>query len=286
MPGKHRPTRRRLAPEPHRALIWARGTFLLACGMHAAEVPCPAEARGSRRTAHSAPHARATERDLAWLGLDWDGPPLVQSEGSDRFPCGDGRARAGVGSSTPACAPVDLAYARVHLNRACPELRYPGKPAVAASRHSRRPRGTGKRGPQIRRARRHSSGRGAFAPPLECDVEAEVGDFLIAKRDRLPAYSAPVTVDYAHQAVTEVPARRRLCCPARPPVAFAAPRLGLPHPLVSRASSLVDDPVAGWPSEQMISAWQPCAPREWIHAPSSAGRAKLGPISRGPYRGA
>jgi glutamyl-tRNA synthetase len=44
----------------------------------------------------------------------------------------------------------------------------------------------------------------AFAGTRRFDVQTEVGDFLIARRDRTPAYQLAVVVDDAEQGVTEV----------------------------------------------------------------------------------
>jgi glutamyl-tRNA synthetase len=46
--------------------------------------------------------------------------------------------------------------------------------------------------------------RDGFAPSLTCNVQQQIGDFLVARRDRMPAYQLAVVVDDAEQGVTEV----------------------------------------------------------------------------------
>jgi len=138
---------------------------------------------------------------LTWLGLDWDGEPLLQS----REP---GPARAALATLVAR----DLAYgcdcSRKDIERAASapqagdgELCYPGTC-------------------RTRQLLAHGDGRalglrfrvppGELAlvdgvhGPFRADVAREVGDFLLARRDGTLAYQLAVVVDDARTGVTEV----------------------------------------------------------------------------------
>jgi len=149
--------------------------------------------------------AEAALRDLAWLGLDWDGPDYVQSTGL-----------AEISAAAAALEQRGLAYAcvcsrgDVRSMQSAPQLgdaepRYVGTcrgkfaSVAAAEAEGGKPAGL-----------RLSVPEGPITVKDELlgarsfDVQAEVGDFLIAKRDRAPAYQLAVVVDDARQGVTEV----------------------------------------------------------------------------------
>lgn len=147
----------------------------------------------------------AALRDLAWLGLDWDGPDYVQSAGL-----------AEISSAAQALEAQGLAYAcvcsrgDVRSLQSAPQLgdsepRYPGtcrgKFASVASAEAE----TGKpAGLRLLVPEGEVAVKDELLGERSFDVQQEVGDFLIAKRDRAPAYQLSVVVDDARQGVTEV----------------------------------------------------------------------------------
>jgi glutamyl-tRNA synthetase len=141
-------------------------------------------------------------RDLDWLGLDWDGPVVLQSR---RLP--ELRAAAQklleLGFAYPCvCTRADLRNAVSAPQRGVEELRYAG---TCRGQHAR----LGER-----LARPHAlrflvpEGPIEFvdriAGPQRVDVASEVGDFMIENRAGLPSYQLAVVVDDAAQGVTEV----------------------------------------------------------------------------------
>ena len=79
-----------------------------------------------------------------------------------------------------------------------------------------------------------------FAAPLTADVQREVGDFLVARRDKTPAYQLAVVVDDAHQGVNEVlRGDDLLASTARQWHLQEA--LGLPHPVWIHVPLVLDE---------------------------------------------
>ena len=124
--------------------------------------------------------ADAALRDLEWLGLNWDGPSYLQSQGQERLQqaveqlVDQGMAYACV------CSRADIRSMQSAPQEAVSETRYPGTcrgrfPSLEAAE-----RDTGKAA-----GLRFIVPPGAvaihdgFAPPLRCDVQREIGDFLI-----------------------------------------------------------------------------------------------------------
>ncbi len=143
--------------------------------------------------------------DLEWLGLDWDGAPLVQSTGRERMQhavdelVSSGKAYACV------CTRGELRAMANAPQQGDVELRYPGTCRGRFDSMEQAEASTGREA-----GLRFIAPEGpvelldAFAPALPIDVAAEVGDFLIARRDKTPAYQLAVVVDDAFQGVTEV----------------------------------------------------------------------------------
>jgi len=143
--------------------------------------------------------------DLDWLGLDWDGAPYVQSTGIERIQnAATMLAERGLAYACT-CTRSDVRGAQSAPQGGDVELRYPG---TCRGRYA-----------SLREAE-HESGRAAgiryavpeepvtvddlFRGPNGFDVQAEIGDFLILRRDGAPAYQLAVVVDDAAQGVTEV----------------------------------------------------------------------------------
>lgn len=143
--------------------------------------------------------------DLRWLGLDWDGPDYVQSHGLAAISAaaaelaGRGLAYACV------CSRGDVRSAQSAPQQGESEPRYPGTcrgkyESVDAARAQ-----TGKpAGLRLLVAEGSVQIKDELSGPHAFDVAAEVGDFLITKRDHAPAYQLAVVVDDAASGVTEV----------------------------------------------------------------------------------
>ncbi|MEC8513516.1 MAG: tRNA glutamyl-Q(34) synthetase GluQRS [Planctomycetota bacterium] len=145
--------------------------------------------------------------DLAWLGLDWDGEPLLQTRRAPAhrealeslvqqglaYPCVCTRREIGEAASAP------------HGDTG--EQPYPGtcRGRYASVDEARAATG---REPAIRLAVDPSRGPVAFEDAIQgacaVDVAAAAGDFVIGRKDGKAAYQLATPLDDAHQAVTEV----------------------------------------------------------------------------------
>ncbi len=151
--------------------------------------------------------------ELRWLGLDWDegpdvgGPrgPYRQSERLDRYRAALERLR-GAGLAYPCfCSRAEVASAALAPHGPGDDgPRYPGtcrglSEVERAERARRRPPAWRFRVPD---------GAVGFADGLygarSVDVAAEVGDFVVARADGIPAYQLAVAVDDAAMGVTDV----------------------------------------------------------------------------------
>jgi glutamyl-tRNA synthetase len=147
----------------------------------------------------------ALKWDLEWLGLDWDGAPRIQSQ--HLRPMQEALdALAARGLAYPCvCSRRDVLLAQSAPQLGVTETRYPGTcrgryaSVAEAERRTQRPAGLRFRVPEG-----VVPVRDAFADPVEIDVGAEAGDFLVARRSGAPAYQLAVVVDDAEQGVTEV----------------------------------------------------------------------------------
>jgi glutamyl-tRNA synthetase len=147
----------------------------------------------------------AALRDLAWLGLDWDGPSYVQSTGLHEINAAAAQLeRAGLAYAC-VCSRGDVRAAQSAPQLGESEPRYPGtcrgRFATVAAAQAATGRSAGLR---LRVEDGASTVHDLLLGPRSFDVQAEVGDFLIAKRDGAPAYQLAVVVDDARQGVTEV----------------------------------------------------------------------------------
>jgi glutamyl-tRNA synthetase len=149
--------------------------------------------------------AEAALRDLAWLGLDWDGPDYVQSSGVAEISRAAARLEEQGKAYACVCSRADVRSAQSAPQLGESEPRYPGtcrgkfSSVEAAELETGKPAGLRLLVPE-----------GAVTVHDEVygerrfDVQADVGDFLIAKRDHAPAYQLAAVVDDARQGVSEV----------------------------------------------------------------------------------
>ncbi len=152
---------------------------------------------------------------LQWLGLDWDGAPLWQSRDTEPYraamaqlwaqgqiyPCGCTRREleAQQEASAPHEGDHEIRYAGTCRHKIHPQAQLPNfaRPlAPAEIKHALAWRLRVPDGPVAYT----DSLRGTCA----CDVQAQVGDFVVGMKANLPAYQLAVVVDDARQGVTQV----------------------------------------------------------------------------------
>lgn len=187
----------------------------------------------------------ATLRDLAWLGLDWDGEPWIQSAHAGAI---DAAARSLVerGLAYPCvCSRREIAAAQSAPNlgdeAGSPGLRYPGTCRGRFASAEEAERATGR--PAALRLRVPPGPvrvDDAFAGSRDFDIEREVGDFPIALRAGAAAYQLAVVVDDARQEVGEV-VRGDDLLPSAARQALLQAALGLPRPRWWHVPLVVDD---------------------------------------------
>lgn len=144
-------------------------------------------------------------RDLEWLGLDWDGPPAFQSRHREAYLDALRRLEREGLVYACTCSRGEIRAAQSAPHADASETRYPATCRGRFADPEGAERATG-RSPGLRLA--VAPGDVAVHDELQgdlrFDVAAEVGDFLVARRDGTPAYQLAVVVDDALQGVTEV----------------------------------------------------------------------------------
>lgn len=175
-------------------------------------------------------YADAALADLEWLGLDWDGVPLLQSTELERLNQAVSTLLRAGKAYPCVCSRTDIRNAQSAPHAGASEPRYPGTcrglytSFAEAEQKSGRPAGARLIVPE---------GDVAIVDQISgvshWDVARDVGDFLIAKRDRAPAYQLAVVVDDAAQGVTEV-LRGNDLLPSAARQWHVQTALGLPHP--------------------------------------------------------
>ena len=149
--------------------------------------------------------ADAALRDLAWLGLDWDGPDYLQSTGLAEISAAAAQLEEQGLAYACVCSRGDVRSLQSAPQQGDSEPRYPGTcrgkfaSVALAEQESGKPAGL-----RLSVGNASVSIKDELLGERSFDVQAEVGDFLIAKRDRAPAYQLAVVVDDARQGVTEV----------------------------------------------------------------------------------
>ena len=180
-------------------------------------------------------------RDLEWLGLDWDGEPLMQTTRAAAHSDALDRLVAEMRAYPCVCTRREIEEAATAPHADGDETPYPGtcRGRFATLEEAREATG---RDAALRLVVEPGAVRfeDALLGPIEVDVAATAGDFVIARKDGVAAYQLATPVDDAFQGVTEVvrgddlapsAARQRLVCEA----------LGLPFPAQIHVP-LVHDP--------------------------------------------
>ncbi len=143
--------------------------------------------------------------DMAWLGLDWDGEPLLQTARSEAHAAAlkklldEGRAYPCICTRRE----IEEAASAPHLDAI--ETPYPGTCRGRYATVDEAREATG-REPAIRLA--VTPGQVPFTDilrgPQSFDVAALSGDFVIGRKDGMAAYQLATPLDDAYQGVTEV----------------------------------------------------------------------------------
>ncbi|MBK7857794.1 MAG: tRNA glutamyl-Q(34) synthetase GluQRS [Archangiaceae bacterium] len=140
----------------------------------------------------------ALKRDLEWLGLDWDGPVLVQSERALLYREALGVLDAKGLTFFCTCSRADLARAASAPHEGEDGPLYPGtcRQGPTKARHPASVRFRAQGGP--------TSFVDLLHGPYTQDVARAVGDFVIRRADGIAAYQLAVVVDDAQSGITHV----------------------------------------------------------------------------------
>jgi len=194
----------RLAPSPTGRLhVGHARTFLLAWWQ--------ARARGGRVLLRIEDLDRARvkpgmvdecRRDLEWLGLDWDGEPLLQSGDTSALTHALERLLESGQAYLCSCSRRDIERAASAPHADDGELRYPG--TCRDRGHSAQDASTHAMAIRLRVPAGEVELEDGVAGRFRADVQCEVGDFALARRDGFFAYQLAVVVDDARTGVNEV----------------------------------------------------------------------------------
>lgn len=143
--------------------------------------------------------------DLTWLGLDWDGPVLFQSQRLEALRAAAQRLLDDGAAYVCVCSRADLRSAASAPQRGVEEARYPGTcRARVAPAAARTGAGAGRGASRFRVPEGPLEFIDGIAGAQSHDVDLEIGDFVILNRGGVPAYQLAVVVDDAAQGVNEV----------------------------------------------------------------------------------
>jgi glutamyl-tRNA synthetase len=186
-------------------------------------------------------YADAALRDLEWLGLDWDGPALVQSHGLTRLNAAVHELLANGQAYPCVCSRGDVLRAQSAPHAGESEPRYPGTCRGRFATLEEAERLTGREaGLRLLVPEGSIQIDDGFAGKHEWDVARDVGDFLIARRDKAPAYQLAVTVDDDASGVDTV-LRGDDLLPSTARQWHVQRALGLPHPRWFHVPLVVDE---------------------------------------------
>lgn len=194
-------------------------------------------------------HIDAALRDLEWLGLDWDGAPVIESSRLGELSRAAARLVVVEMAYPCVCTRGELARVAAEQRRseeqigapqAVRELRYPGTcrdrfhTLADAERETGQPAG-------LRLWVEPGTVRfmDQVAGPQSFDVGSEVGDFLIQRRSGVPAYQLACVIDDALDGVTEV-VRGDDLLPSTARQLLVQRALGLPAPRYAHLPLVLD----------------------------------------------
>ncbi len=198
-------------------------------------------------------------RDLTWLGLDWERPVLFQSDRMPAYRAALARLAALGLTYACTCTRRDIAEAASAPQEQAP-VSGPDGPVYPGTCRGRAsvPGGEAAIRLDMSRAIAHLGGGGAVSRLTICEtgagpngeagtialdaavLEAGIGDVVLARKDRAPAYHLAVVVDDAFQGVTHV---TRGCdlFPVTPVHRLLQALLGLPPPVYRHHRLIRDD---------------------------------------------
>jgi glutamyl-tRNA synthetase len=141
--------------------------------------------------------------DLAWLGLDWDGDPLVQTERQSHYRSALTKLQAAERVYPCTCSRSDVERAA-----SAPHAEHEG-PVYPGTCSKRRAADAAKLVDvqfawRFRVPKQTPSFADGFLGPVQLDLRQAGGDFVVWKSAGTPAYQLAVVVDDAAQGVTEV----------------------------------------------------------------------------------
>ena len=143
--------------------------------------------------------------DLEWLGLDWNGAVVRQSQRSALYRAAIGRLDARGDLYPCVCSRREIASAQSAPHAEDSTRPYPGT-CRDRFRSAAEAQASSGRSPALRFMPPSGLTRftdGVAGPTVE-DLARSVGDFPVARRDGEPAYQLAVVVDDADQGVSEV----------------------------------------------------------------------------------
>jgi glutamyl-tRNA synthetase len=178
----------------------------------------------------TASYEALAQRDLEWLGLDWDGPVVRQTERLGELQQA-AQQLLDTGHAYPCvCTRGDIRSAVSAPHGADGVPPYPGTCRDRFSTVEQAEAETGKlAGLRFRVAADSIRVDDRFCGVHNFDLAADPGDFLIVRRDKVVAYQLSVVVDDAHQGVTEI-VRGDDLLPSTPRQMAVARALGLASP--------------------------------------------------------
>ncbi len=134
-------------------------------------------------------------RTLETYGFTWDGEVLYQSRRHDLYQDALDRLSAAGMVYPCACTRSEIADSR---------LEGPYGPVYPGTCRNGLPAGRGPRAMRVRSAGARIDYADALLGPQYCNLETEVGDFVVRRADGLYAYQLAVVIDDALQVVTQV----------------------------------------------------------------------------------
>lgn len=186
-------------------------------------------------------YVAAAQRDLEWLGLDWDGEVIVQSAGLEQLAAAVQRLLDQGLAYACTCSRQDLRQSQSAPQLGVTEPRYAGTCRGRYESLAHAERTSGRRaGIRLRVPDGPSHFQDQIAGLQTFDVQAEVGDFLIARRSGAPAYQLAVVVDDAAMGVTEV-VRGDDLLPSTARQLLLQRALELPHPRWAHVPLVFDE---------------------------------------------